>query len=313
MSKEYLLSSENDDELIEVSKALSNPTRLRILKLLYYSSLSVNEIAAELKLPQSTTAVHIKSLEEAGLIASEAIPGNHGIKKICRRTKDLIAIDLRGDDNPDLDFSSSVSMPIGAFTDASIKATCGMCSATELLKGEDSPSEFFSPERLGAELLWSSSGFVEYRFPIPELYLGKIPKRVLLSFEACSEAPNYNENWPSDLTLWINGSECLSWTCPGDFGKRQGRLTPDWWNRGATQYGLLYSAEIGATGSSLNLQKMNDRSVFDFSFDSAESIAIRIGNKEDATNKGGFNLFGRSFGDYAQDIILTLVYPRLAK
>ena len=131
MSKEYLLSSENDDELIEVSKALSNPTRLRILKLLYYSSLSVNEIASELKLPQSTTAVHIKSLEEAGLIASEAIPGNHGIKKICRRTKDLIAIDLRGDDNPDLDFSSSVSMPIGAFTDASIKATCGMCSATE--------------------------------------------------------------------------------------------------------------------------------------------------------------------------------------
>ena len=281
MSKEYLLSSENDDELIEVSKALSNPTRLRILKLLYYSSLSVNEIASELKLPQSTTAVHIKSLEEAGLIASEAIPGNHGIKKICRRTKDLIAIDLRGDDNPDLDFSSSVSMPIGAFTDASIKATCGMCSATELLKGEDSPSEFFSPERLGAELLWSSSGFVEYRFPIPELYLGKIPKRVLLSFEACSEAPNYNENWPSDLTLWINGSECLSWTCPGDFGKRQGRLTPGWWNRGATQYGLLYSAEIGATGSSLNLQKMNDRSVFDFSFDSSESITIRIGNKEE--------------------------------
>ena len=58
---------------------------------------------------------------------------------------------------------------------------------------------------------------------------------------------------------------------------------------------------------------MNDRSVFDFSFDSSESITIRIGNKEDATNKGGFNLFGRSFGDYAQDIILTLVYPRLTR
>ena len=41
-----------------------------------------------------------------------------------------------------------------------------------------------------------------------------------------------------------------------------------------------------------------------------ESISIRIGNKDDAENKGGFNLFGRSFGDYAQDIILTLVYPR---
>lgn len=310
MSKEYLLSAEHDEKLLEVTKALSNPTRLKILRLLYYRSLGVNEIASELCLPQSTAAVHIKSLEDAGLIASETTPGNHGIKKICRRTKDLISIDLRGDENEELDFSSSVSMPIGAFTDAEIKATCGMCSEKELLKGEDSPSEFFSPERLNAELLWSSSGFIEYRFPIPEDHLGKIPKRMLLSFEACSEAPNFNENWPSDLTLWINGTECMTWTCPGDYGKRQGRLTPDWWNRGATQYGLLYSFEIGPESSALNLQRINGKSVFDFSLDRKESISIRIGNKDDAENKGGFNLFGRSFGDYAQDIILTLVYPR---
>ena len=37
-------------------------------------------------------------------------------------------------------------------------------------------------------------------------------------------------------------------------------------------------------------------------------ITVRIGNKPDAEFPGGFNIFGRKFGDYAQDIILSIVY-----
>ena len=308
MSKEYLLDTENEELLINVAKALANPARISILKLLYYSSLSISEIANALAIPQSTAALHVKCLENAGLIATEALPGNHGIKKICRRTKDSIAIDLRGDNSPILDYSFSVSIPVGAFTDADIHTTCGMCSKDRILRGEDSPSEFFSPERLQAELLWTSSGFVEYRAPVPEDYINAVPKRLIISFEACSEAPNYNEEWPSDITLWINGKECLTWTCPGDFGSRQGRLSPSWWNKGATQFGILYSIEISQNGTFLNGECKSAVTASDVTVPGRENIAIRIGNKDTAQNKGGFNLFGKSFGDYEQDIVMTLIY-----
>ena len=31
-------------------------------------------------------------------------------------------------------------------------------------------------------------------------------------------------------------------------------------------------------------------------------------NKDNADNVGGFNLFGKRFGDYNQDIIMNLIY-----
>ena len=37
-------------------------------------------------------------------------------------------------------------------------------------------------------------------------------------------------------------------------------------------------------------------------------VTVRIGNKPDAQYIGGFNLFGKHFGDYSQDLILTIAY-----
>ena len=46
--------------------------------------------------------------------------------------------------------------------------------------------------------------------------------------------------------------------------------------------------------------------------ENGNNIHVRIGNKEDAIHKGGFNLFGKSFGDYEQDIVMTLVFDKLS-
>jgi predicted transcriptional regulator len=43
-----------------------------------------------------------------------------------------------------------------------------------------------------------------------------------LSLEICSEAPLHHENWPSDITVWLNGVEIGAWTSPGDFGDVRG-------------------------------------------------------------------------------------------
>ncbi len=54
-------------QFIKVMKALSDPTRVRIMKLLQHRMLCVCEIREALGIAQSTTSKHLKILEEAGL------------------------------------------------------------------------------------------------------------------------------------------------------------------------------------------------------------------------------------------------------
>jgi ArsR family transcriptional regulator, arsenate/arsenite/antimonite-responsive transcriptional repressor len=54
-------------QFIRVAKALSDPGRAKILKLLQHRSMCVCEIQAALELAQPTISKHLKILEEAGL------------------------------------------------------------------------------------------------------------------------------------------------------------------------------------------------------------------------------------------------------
>ena len=57
-------------EFIKVMKALSDPSRVKVLKMLRQRTLCVCEIQAALGLAQSTTSKHLKLLEDAGLVVS---------------------------------------------------------------------------------------------------------------------------------------------------------------------------------------------------------------------------------------------------
>lgn len=54
--------------LIKVMKSLSDPNRVRIIKLLEQNELCVCEVQEALNLAQSTISKHMKVLEEAGLV-----------------------------------------------------------------------------------------------------------------------------------------------------------------------------------------------------------------------------------------------------
>lgn len=56
-------------EFIKVMKALSDPNRVKMIKLLQRRVMCVCEIQAALGLAQSTASKHLKILEDAGLIA----------------------------------------------------------------------------------------------------------------------------------------------------------------------------------------------------------------------------------------------------
>ncbi len=55
-------------EFIKVMKAVSDPNRVKILKMLQYKSLCVCEMQAALKIAQPTVSNHLKVLEDAGLV-----------------------------------------------------------------------------------------------------------------------------------------------------------------------------------------------------------------------------------------------------
>ncbi len=57
-------------KFIKVMKALSDPTRVKIVKMLERRILCVCEIRAVLEVAQSTVSKHLKILEEAGILTS---------------------------------------------------------------------------------------------------------------------------------------------------------------------------------------------------------------------------------------------------
>lgn len=300
------LDLEDEERLCTLGAALSSPARIQILKLLYYHSYNVVEIAEQLHIPTSSAALYVRSLENAGLINTKIQPGSRGSMKICSRKNDQITINLVSDD-PYVNKVSSISMPIGNFTDCEVTPSCGLASEKSQIGFNDRPESFYLPERTQAQIVWSSGGYVEYKFPY-QLSESASVKRLMLTVEMCSEVLNYKEDWLSDITFWIDGIECGTWRSPGDFGSRRGRLNPDWWGSGSTQYGKLVTLEITSEGCLMNSNFVSQVKLDDFSFSPLQPITLRIGNKPDAEYVGGFNIFGEKFGDYEQNITLSLIY-----
>lgn len=306
MSKEIELNLEKPDELYSIAKALASKVRIDIIKLLNFNCLNVNEISEALNIPASTAAVNVKILEEAGLIHTELQPGARGAMKVCSRKRDVIKILLKSY-NDTHDNSHYISMPIGNYVDCKAYPTCGIASEKAYIGIEDDPRSFYDPLRVNAQLIWFHKGYLEYRFPNSILQNNRA-KLIEISLELCSEAPNYRNDWPSDITMWINGIECGTWTSPGDFGGRRGKLNPPWWSDGSTQFGMLKTWRVTKEGSFIDEKQVSDLKINTLKLEDNDYISVRIGIKEDAKNVGGINIFGEKFGDYQQNIIMRLDY-----
>jgi ArsR family transcriptional regulator, zinc-responsive transcriptional repressor len=58
------------DELLQVLQALANPHRLRVLKVLVDGRNYVSQIARQLQISRPLLQVHLRKLEQAGLVSS---------------------------------------------------------------------------------------------------------------------------------------------------------------------------------------------------------------------------------------------------
>lgn len=295
------------NEIKNVAAALSSELRIQILRLLSESELSLNEISEKLSIPLSTATSNVKQLEEAGLVRCEMRSAKRGLKKICIKSVENVMLKLVDDDLPEKFNTVIQDMPIGRFSDFEIEPTCGLASAASIISYVDDPISFYDPEASEAQIIWFTSGYLEYRFP------NRLPKNATVtnfevSMEVCAEAPGYNSDWPSDIFVEVNNILIGTFTTQGDFGDKRGLLNPAWWDSNLTQYGQHKRWIVTPKGSYIDGVKVSHVSIEELKLQESSSIKVRIGVKPDAKNVGGINLFGRKFGNYEQDIRLKMEY-----
>jgi predicted transcriptional regulator len=305
LSRNFLVV--DPEERADVLHGLASPMRVGILKLLHVEgALNVNEIAARLDLPQSTVSSNVQILEACGLIRTATQKARKGNQKICHSTFDEVLVMFKEDITPLRSNEIEVAMPLGLYTSCDVSAPCGLCSTESIIGLLDVPDTFLDPDRMKAGLIWFTSGYVEYQFPNNARLAQNGIESIEFSLELSSEAPGTSADWPSDITVAVNGAEIGTWTSPGDFGDKRGVYTPDWWKLKGSQYGKLKTWRVNDAGTFVDGVRLSDVRLQQLDLESHRSIRLRIGVKKDARHPGGLNIFGKGFGNYDQDIILRL-------
>ena len=167
------------ERLCPVAKALSSPMRVKMIALLGIRSMNVNELAEALSLPVSTAALNVRQLEEAGLITTEIQPGIRGAMKLCSRRIDSVSMRLTPEMQDGMN-ALTLQLPIGSYSAAdSVTPECGLVSDYAWIGETNMPRAFYHPDRFQAQMLWFSSGELEYRFSLGEIDPAQITQEMM--------------------------------------------------------------------------------------------------------------------------------------
>ena len=297
------------DDGLETFKALGSDTRIQILNILLENEqMSMNQLATELNISNGALTGHIKKLEECGLINISNESAGHGNQKMCSVTQDRIIVDIK----KPIDYKNvfETEIKVGQFSRHQVWPTCGIATSESVIGEFDDIRYFNHPDRFTANILWFTKGYIEYTIPnlIPS---NQRITQLSISAELSSEAPGIDNNWPSDISFYINDTKIGMWTSPGDFGDVHGMFTPQWWPQNWNQYGLLKLLVINDYGTYIDGLKISDVSTLSLRLDYSSDIRLRLAVENDSEHVGGITLYGKSFGNYDQDIRVAINYAPL--
>ena len=297
------------DDGLETFKALGSDTRIQILNILLENEqMSMNQLATELNISNGALTGHIKKLEECGLINISNESAGHGNQKMCSVTQDRIIVDIK----KPIDYKNvfETEIKVGQFSRHQVWPTCGIATSESLIGEFDDIRYFMDADRFTANILWFTKGYLVYT--IRNLIPSKQRLTQLsISAELSSEAPGIDNNWPSDISFYINDTKIGMWTSPGDFGDVHGMFTPQWWPQNWNQYGLLKLLVINDYGTYIDGLKISDVSTLSLHLDYSSDIRLRLAVENDSEHVGGITLYGKSFGNYDQDIRVAINYAPL--
>lgn len=299
------LDANTDARWLPLYEALASEVRLNMLDRLAERPMNVKELAQSLGVSSAIMTMHVRKLEQAGLIRTRMVRKDGGTHKLCSLAVDEIRIALPNAEAARRPYHEA-SVPVGHFTAFDVRPTCGIATRDKVIGQYDDPRYFLEPERMHAGILWFRQGFVEYKIP-NYLLPSQRAVELELSLELCSEAPGTADHWPSDITFSLNGVRLGCWTSPGDFGSARGRYTPDWWSDGVNQFGLLKVVRVTRSATYIDGQRMSDVGLDEIGTD-RNVWTLRLAVEEDAVHVGGLTLFGQGFGNYDQDIVFRVYY-----
>lgn len=303
-----MLHVKNLDEGLEVFKALGSELRINIIKLLQENhEMNMNELATSLGITNGALTSHIKKLEESGIIQVMTERGGHGNQKICKVAVDKIVVDVESEETEEDQNIYNTEVKVGHYSDYNVYPTCGLATSKAIVGEVDDPRYFSHPDRINAGILWFTKGYIEYMIPNLLPSATKIDQ-ITVSLEISSEAPGINNDWPSDISIFLNDVKIGTWTSPGDYGDVQGIFTPDWWFPNWNQYGLLKMIVINKKGTFVDGLKISNVTINQFNLDYKSTVRFKFEIEEDAKNIGGITIFGSEFGNYNQDIKVRIAY-----
>lgn len=296
------------DSGVNLFKALGSEIRITIIKkLLENKEMNMNELATSLNITNGAVTSHVKKLEDCGLVKVYSRNVGHGNEKVCKVILEKILIEIIEEDKASTKNIYDTVVKVGLFSDFSVYPTCGISSETSIIGEVDDPRYFAHHDRVDAQILWFTKGYVEYQIPNLLPVQQKIDQ-ITLSAELSSEAPGVNSEWPSDISFYLNNVCICKWTSPGDFGDVPGIFTPDWWYPNWNQYGILKLIVINKEGTFIDGLKISDVTIDEFNLDYRSTIKFKFSVEEDAEYVGGLTLFGSKFGNYGQDINVRIGY-----
>lgn len=298
------ISLRDDAKLGLISDALSSEVRRKVLRLLCEKSYSVFELSRATGVSMSTMSFHLKMLRDAGLIKMLPAPNNRGneknVSQNCERILLTFDAGKKGEKN-----LFTFDIPLGSYFSFDVTPPCSLMSSRGKIDELDQTAAFYSPKRFEARLVAFSQGHLEYRVPLSRLR-GKKVVSLSLSLELCSECPNYNNDWKSDISFRFNGVKVATYRSPGDFGDRRGLLNPSWYPSQSSQYGFLKKIRVDEAGTFIEEKQASEVTIADLHADERDYLSVEIGIDDDARYVGGINIFGRGFGDHDQDIVLVI-------
>ncbi len=286
-------------------EALASDVRIHIIALLAEKDMNIKELADEVGISSPMMIKHIGKLEQAGIVTTRLVKRNGAIHKICTLVFAEYRLGLHSSRRSMLPAMHVIPISVGHYFDINGTPTCGLATEDDVVGFRDDPRAFYLPERVNAHILWFTQGYVEYRVP-NQLSAEHQPTEIEISFEIASEAPDFADDWPSDITIHFNGVKLCTWTSPGDYGLKRGLLTPEWWN--SNQYGLLKVIRILNDGVLLDGEKVSDVTLNQVLKGESINWSLRFEVAKNAANVGGLTLYGKKFGNHAQDIIVRTFY-----
>ncbi|HZG56201.1 ArsR/SmtB family transcription factor [Paenibacillus sp.] len=297
-----------DSQWLPLYEALASEVRLNMIRMLAEGPMNNKDIAERLGLSGAIVSMHVRKLQEAGLVSSEMVRkdgGTHKMNALAAAGVEVAFPQPRQAPRP----FHEVAVPVGHYIDHEVYPTCGLATASRIIGQFDDPRYFHDPERVQAGILWFGRGFVEYRLP-NYLLASQQLEEIEISLELGSEAPGVAREWPSDITFALNGTELGAWTSPGDSGEGRGALTPSWWSERVNQYGFLKVVHIREDGTYLDGQRLSGVGLGDLAVH-RNYWTLRLEVKADAAHVGGLTLYGAGFGNYDQDIVFRTYYRQL--